>query len=215
MTTRDELLDELFETKYSIQNNDFNSEKTKRILQKIDLTIKKNCLSPGTNKNNIIKSLLITFNVSNFSDLTVLFISTFDKVSIIEYAGNAYLLNEFNSLIENDKKFYKSIDTIRIKENNFRILFESMENDKGIYTILTITESLFFKPSKFHMLGDILMEIIRSTDMSSDSVFNDLFEDTAIGINSYISQNNITDSDFYLFKFENIYDFFLKMVWKL
>ena len=36
------------------------------------------------------------------------------------------------------------------------------------------------------MLSDILMDIIRSSDMSGDSGYSDLFEDTLVGICSYI-----------------------------
>jgi len=61
------------------------------------------------------------------------------------------------------------------------------------------------------MLSDIIMDIIRSTDMSRASIFNDLFEETIIGINSFLASTDVVSLDFYLFKFENIYDFFLKM----
>jgi len=211
MKTKDDLLAELIETKYSIQNNNFNPEIVKNTLQKIDSVPFNSSLNNLTDKSNMIKSFLITFNANNFSDLTLLFNTSSDEVRVIEYAGSEIILNEFNNLIKTDLKFYKDIDKIKVKENSFRIFFESMENDKGIYTVLTITESVLFKPSKFHMLCDIILDVVRSTNMSHGSVFNDLFEDTAIEINSYISANDITDSEFYIFKFENIYDFFLKM----
>ncbi len=211
MTTKDEQLAGLLEIKDSIQNNNFDPDKVKDLLKEIDSIPINKSLNIAAEKSNLIKSFLITFNINNFSDFTVLFITSADNMRIIECAGSELLLNEFQNLILADNKFYKEIDRIKFKENSFRIFFESMENDNGVYTVLTVTESVFFKPSKFHMLCDILMDIIRSADMSRGSIFNDLFEDTVIGISSFISDNKISDSEFYLFKFENIYDFFLKM----
>lgn len=211
MTTKDEQLAELLEIKDSLRNNNFDPDKVKHLLKEMDSIPINKYLNIAVEKSNLIKSFLITFNINNFSDLTVLFITSADNNRIIEYAGQELLVNEFQNLMQADKKFYKEIDRIKFKENSFRIFFESMENDNGVYTVLTLTESALFKPSKFHMLCDILMDVIRSIDMSRGSIFNDLFEETVIEISSFISANKISDSKFYLFKFENIYDFFLKM----
>ena len=211
MTTKEELLSELNDIKYSISENDFDIKQAMHSLERINSSTIKSSFVDTSIKYNIIKSFIVTFNINNFSDLTVLFISKNENVSIIEYSGNELLLNEFRSLLDTEKEFYRDLSSLRVKDENFRIYFESMENDNGVYTILTLTESVFFKPSKFHMFCDILLEIIRSNDISRGSVFNDLFEETVIGINDYISANNISESEFYLFKFENIYDFFLKM----
>jgi len=132
-------------------------------------------------------------------------------MKIIESAGSDFIQDQFNLLYETDSDFYKNTDSLKVKDINYRMFYESMEIEKGVYTIVTITESVFFKPSKFHMLADIILDIIRSTAVSRASIFNDLFEETVIGINSYLSTTDVTDSQFYLFKFENIYDFFLKM----
>ncbi len=211
MLKKEELIAELEEIRYSIKNNSFNMDKVKSSLLKIDQSFINYKTYISTIKSNIVKSFMVTFNVSNFSDLTILFINNKDKVQIVEYAGSEFLLAEFRSQIETDRIFYKDTDNFKIKGEKYNCYYESMENNKGIYTILTITESVFFKPSKFHMLCDILMDIIRSADISRNSIFNDLFEDTEIRINSYINTENIHDPEIYLFKFENIYDFFLKM----
>lgn len=211
MATKEELLAELIETKYAIGNDSFNLDHVKVLFQKIDSMISVKNLNEAKVKSSILKSFIITFNVSNFSDLTALIITSSDNVRIIEYAGSELLLFELKSLIETQKMFYKDIDNIKVKGDNFKVFYESMENDSGIYTIITFTESIFFKPSKFHMLSDILMDIIRSTDMSGNSVYNDLFENTEVGINSYIDANKMNNSELYFFKFENIYDFFVQM----
>jgi hypothetical protein len=211
MTTKEELLTELSEMKNQIKGNNYIIDQADSSLKKIESEIINSITYEIGEKSNIIKSFLVTFNVSNFSDFTVLFVSVADGIKIMEYAGSDFLFDEFTRLIETERAFFRDVDSIKVKGDSFRIFFESMENDNGRYTILTITESPYFKPSLFHMLSDILMDIIRSTNMVHDSVFNDLFEETAIGINSYIAANSITSSEYYLFKFENIYDFFLKM----
>ncbi len=211
MKNNDELLAGLIEKKDLIQNNNYDPAQLTQYFKEIESIPSGKSLKSVNEKSNLIKSFFITFNANNFSDFTVLFINSSDNTRIIEYAGIELIYDEFRYLINADPAFYKEIERIKFKENSYRIFFESMENDNGIYTILTITESVFFKPSKFHMLCDILMEIVRSADMSRGSIYNDLFEDTVVGISSFISSNNITESEFYLFKFENIYDFFLKM----
>jgi hypothetical protein len=211
MTTKEELFAELCEIKNQIKGNNYLIDQTNSSIKKIESELRNSAAFDIGETSNIIKSFLVTFNVSNFSDFTVLFVTVSDELKIMEYAGSEFLLDEFNRLIETEKTFYRDVDSIKVKGDSFRIYFESMENDNGKYTILTFTESPYFKPSLFHMLSDILMDIIRSTNMAHDSIFNDLFEETAIGINSYIAANSIADSEFYLFKFENIYDFFLKM----
>lgn len=211
MLKKEELLAELAGIKNSIRNRNLKIEVVENSLQSIDQSLNRHTLLNSTVKSNIIKSFMITFNVSNFSDLTIIFITNSDNMRIVEYSGSEILFNEFKSLMEAHKNFYKDTGSINVNGSTFSMFYEAMENNKGIYTILTITESVFFKPGKFHMLCDILMDIIRSADMSGKSVFNDLFEDTAIGINSYIASISLNDIEIYLFKFENIYDFFLKM----
>ena len=92
---------------------------------------------------------MITFNLRNFSDLTALLITTSDNVRILEYAGSESLFLELKSLIEIQKMFYKDVDNIKVKGDNFKVLYESMENDNGIYTIITFTESIFLNRVNF------------------------------------------------------------------
>lgn len=211
MTTNDELLNEINEIKSSIKSNNINRGEILESIENFNSRISQLTLISNKVKNTLINDLMITFNIKNYSDLTILFITNSDNIRIVESAGLEFLLDEFKILYETDNKFYKNTDNLKVKGGNYRIFYESMENEKGIYTILTMTESAFFKPSNFHMLSDIIMDIIRSTDMSRSSIFNDLFEETIIGINSYLASPELGDLDFYLFKFENIYDFFLKM----
>ncbi|PKL18347.1 MAG: hypothetical protein CVV49_06495 [Spirochaetae bacterium HGW-Spirochaetae-5] len=211
MTSKDKILSQLNGIRSSIRDNNFNRSNISGLLKEAESEISSLItINPGTD-NSLIKNLIVTFNIKNFSDFTMLFVIKSGQMQIIESAGSDFILDEFNLLHKTDIEFYKNTESLKIKGNSYRIFYESMEIEKGVYTILTITESVFFKPSKFHMLSDIIMDIVRSTAVSRVSMYNDLFEDTVIGINSYLSTTDVVDSEFYLFKFENIYDFFLKM----
>lgn len=211
MATREELLTELYEIKYAIGNNNYNAEHAESVLRKIDSMMSGRNILDLKVKSSIIKSLMINFNISNFSDLTALLHISKDRAEVVEYAGNHSLLSELNTLLDNQNLFYKDLDSISIKGDNFKVFYESMENDNGIYTVITFTESFFFKPSKFHMLCDILMDLIRSARMSENSVYNDLFENMEIGINSRIESGGLNNAEFYLFRFDNINDLFNEM----
>jgi len=211
MKSRDDLLNSLSELKYSIMNSDFRSESVFSSLQKFDSDLTDLKSNSMYQKNNIIKSFLITFNISCFSDFTILFLTSSDQVSIIEYAGNKHIFNEVNNMFDQEINFYKDMDKLDIGRDYFRIYYESMETDNGIYTLMTLTESALFKPSKFHMVGDILMDIIRSGDRTDNSVIEDLFENAVVQLNTFINNNTIIEPELYLFIFENIQDFFLEV----
>lgn len=211
MTAKDQILSELNEIKSSIRDNRFNRFNIAGLLETAESDTSSLITINSDKGNSLIKNLIVTFNIRNFSDFTMLFVRKAGQMQIIESAGLDFTLDEFNLLHETDGEFYKNTESLKTKDNSYRIFYESMEIEKGVYTIITITESVFFKPSKFHMLSDIIMDIVRSTAVSRLSMYNDLFEDTVIGINSYLSTTDVADSEFYLFKFENIYDFFIKM----
>jgi len=211
MKSRDDLLNSLSELKYSIMNSDFRSESVFSSLQKFDSDLTDLKSNSMYQKNNIIKSFLITFNISCFSDFTILFLTSSDQVSIIEYAGNKHIFNEVNNMFDQEINFYKDMDKLDIGRDYFRIYYESMGTDNGIYTLMTLTESALFKPSKFHMVGDILMDIIRSGDRTDNSVIEDLFENAVVQLNTFINNNTIIEPELYLFIFENIQDFFLEV----
>ncbi len=211
MTSKDQILSELYGMKSSIRDNSFNRFNIAGLLKEAESETSSLITTNSDKGNSLIKNLIVTFNIKNFSDFTMLFLRKSGQMQIVESAGSDFILDEFNLLHETDIEFYKNTESLKIKDNSYRIFYESMEIEKGVYTILTVTESVFFKPSKFHMLSDIIMDIVRSTAVSRVSMYNDLFEDTVIGINSYLSTTKVVDSDFYLFKFENINDFFLKM----
>lgn len=211
MELKNKVLNEIYELKYSISNNDINTETVEPSLLKLDAEINNLHYNSTQHTINIIKSFLVTFNVHCFSDCTVFFITLSQGNRIIEYSGNEEILNEIKDLFKEEKYFYREMDKFYFKGNNYRIFYESMETVNGTYTLLTFTESVFFKPTRFHMLSDILLDIIRSLDKTNTQVFEDFFENSVIQLNSIINNNLIAEPELYLFLFENIHDFFLEV----
>ncbi len=162
---------------------------------------------PKTENNNIIRSLLVNFNVSNMAEATILIRYRDDKYHVIEYSGAAPYTTQLAALLEDDPHFYKNTDRLELKGKQQKIYFETMTTEKASYTLLTMSESAFFRPSRFHMLSDILMEIIRSGDVLFRPLFNDLFEDVIVDINGFLSSGKNSISRVILFRFEYITDF--------
>jgi len=203
-----EFLAELEEIKNSIINKSFNLDQVENSLLKIEESLDKASKFNIANKSNVLKSLLITFNLNNLSDITFILNLSSDKLNIIEYAGDEILLNEFKVLIESDNQFFKNTESIKIKSGNYRLFYESLNFDDTVYIILSMTESILFKQEKFNILCNIVFDIIKYIHTSDKTIFRDLFEQTVIDIDSHISGNSITDSDLFLFKFNKIYDSF-------
>jgi len=208
---KEELLSELDEIKNSIINKSFNLDQVKDSLLRIEESLDKAPNSNAANKSNILKSLLITFNLTNFSDITLILDLSSDVLNVIEYAGDELLLNEFRVLTDSDKQFFKNIDSIKIKNSNYHLFYESLNFNDTVYIILSMTESNLFILKKFHILCNIVFDMLKNIHTSDETISIDLFEQTIIDINNYINDNKITDSELFLFKFNKIYGSFNTM----
>ena len=208
---KEELLSELEEIKNSIINKSFNLEQVENSLLKIEESLDKTPKFNAAYKFNILKSLLITFNLTNLSDIVLVLDQSSDILNIFEYAGDEVLLNEFKVLMDSDNQFFKNMDSIKIKNNNYHIFYETLNFNDNVYTILSMSESAFFKPEKFHILCNIVFDIIKYIHTPDETVSIDLFEGTIVDINNYINDNMISDSELFLFTFNKIYDSFNTM----
>lgn len=154
--------------------------------------------------SNILNDFFVTFNISNLAEATLLIRYVNENYSIIEAAGSPDYLEYITTLLSSDMYFYKNTDSFERHGINIKIYYEKMVTEKASYTILTVTESVFFMPSRFHMLSDILMDIIRSVDVPVRALYNDLFEDIVIDINRLLLSDKETVRSLFLFKFEYI-----------
>lgn len=154
--------------------------------------------------NNILKNLISTFNISNMAEATLIIKYNDENFEILESSGIIQLLDYINSLLYKDKYFYKFNSALDIYGKTLKVFYETMTTEKSIYTIVSITESSFFKPSRFHMLSDIIMDIIRSSVVSFKPLFNDLFETVLIDINRFLLTGQKDISSLFLLKFEYI-----------
>lgn len=194
-----ELRDELQYGRLQVDEALKGLERTRDALNSIEV--------PGTKSNNIIRSFLVNFNISNMAEATILVRYRDEKYHIIEYSGAAPYVEHLTELLSGDPHFYKNTDRLELRGRHQKIYYESMTTEKAAYTLLTISESAFFRPSRFHMLSDILMDIIRSGDVILKPLYNDLFEDVVVDINGLISLEKKDISQVLLFRFEYITDF--------
>jgi hypothetical protein len=174
MEKKKEFLAELEEIKNAIINKNFNLKQIENTLFRIEESLEKATKFNAANKSNIFKSLFITFNLSNFSDITFILNPSSDKINIIEYAGDEILLNEFNVLIESDNQFFKNMDSIKIKNAKYRLYYESLNFNDTVYILLSISESDLFKQEKFHILCNIIFDIIKYTYTSNETIFRSI-----------------------------------------
>lgn len=206
MDRKTELIDRLTELRDDLQ---YGKLKVDDALKQLDNT--RDALDsisvPMTGSNNIIRSLLVSFNISNMAEATVLLRYRDDKYHAIEYAGASPYTEELGEMLNSDPYFYRNTDRLEVKGRQQKIYYETMTTEKATYTLLTISESVFFRPSRFHMLSDILMDIIRSGDVILKPLYNDLFEDVVVDINGFLAMGDKSISRIILFRFEYITEF--------
>jgi hypothetical protein len=208
---KEEFLAELEEIKNLIINKSFNLDQVNNSLLQIEESLNNAPRFNAARKSNILKSLLITFNLTNFSDLTFIFDLPSERVNVIEYAGDEILIGEVKVLIDSDSQFLKETDSIKIKGCNYRLFYESIDfNDKN-YFIISMTESNLYSIAKFHALCNIAFDIIRYIYSSNETIYRDLFQKTIIDVNTYMNDNLMTDSELFLFRFKKIYSSFYTM----
>ncbi len=162
------------------------------------------------------KSMLVTYNNANFADATLLINSTENSYEIIDFAGDDNLLNNVYALMDQDVFFYRTLDQLNIGGRTYRLLHESMNTDEGTYSVLTLSESPFMRGSSFHILCDIVMDLIKINSYSSEPIHYDFFEELSVEINSYLSKGMISgEVKSCLFSFRHIPQFFENMGFSL
>lgn len=163
-------------------------------------------------KYTAVKSMLVVYNTSNFTDATLLINSSETGYKVIDFAGDESLIIKVYALMEQDNFFYRNLDKLNISGRSYRLLHESMNTDEGTYSVITLSESSFMRASSFHILCDIVMDLIKMSSYSSQPIHYDFFEELSIEINSYISKTeNPEEVNACVFGFRHINHFFKNM----
>ncbi len=204
-----ELLEKASEIRHLLKNNDITlaeaSQNIKELKVKADAFAKDN----NTGYYSDIKSLLVIYNLANFSDLTLIINSSVNEFKIIDYAGDENLYKEIYSLTEQDIYFFKNIEKTDISGKSYILFHESMNTETGVYTVITLSESQLMKPSRFHILCDILMDLIIMNHYNPRPIHFDFFETLSVEINSYLTKTGSFKSfNAYVFSFNHITHFF-------
>jgi len=142
----------------------------------------------GRGSSGPVKSLLSVFNINNFSDLSVIIFITKSGYRVIESAGGETLFSSFTDLMKEDNEFYNGIEKLQIAGRNYNIFSESMDTGEFICRVITFTESSFFRPTSFHILCDIIMDLVKLSQYKPSPVYCDFFENISVEINSFLSK---------------------------
>jgi len=202
-------LDELIKIRGSLHNNELEINDVEKKIISFRNELNNLLHSTSENTYSLIKSFFITFNIQNFSNITILFSTIKNKINILESAGDNDLIDIIqNYLSDQNINFYTQLEKIIIQGKSYKLFYENMMTERGNYTILSLTESIYFRASRFHILSDIIMDLIRAGDSGSKPVFNDIFENIIVEINRFIANFENVKPLIYMFKFEYIPDFF-------
>jgi len=163
----------------------------------------------GYERCSLAKSLLIVFNLNNFSELTVVIFTDKDGFRVIDYAGEESLLSSLAGLMNEDSRFYADTEIVEIKGRNYKIFNESMNMGDFNCLIITITESAYFRPSSFHILCDLILDIVKLIKYRPSQAYHDFFESISVDINSFLAKTLPgSPGAAYLFTFDQIIHFF-------
>lgn len=156
-----------------------------------------------------LKSFLAVFNLNNFADLTILMFTDKSGYRVLENAGNEALFRSFIDLMAQDSRFYVGVEKVKMTGNSFKIFHETMDMGDASYKIITFTESSFFRPTSFHILCDIVMDMIKLIKHRPSQSYYDFFENLSVEINSFFTKTSpIGPGIAYLFTFDQIINFF-------
>lgn len=217
---RDEknILDRAVEMRDLLKDNDITiaeaSHNLKELISERDILLTEKKITGG--KYTPLKSLFVVYNRANFADATLLVNASEENYEIIDYAGDDNLLSSIYDLIDQDRFFYRDLGKIDINGRSYQLLYESMNTDGGTYSVITLSESALMRGSSFHILCDIVMDLIKMESYSPEPIHYDFLETLSVGINSYLSKIESTDEIIAsVFSFSHINHFFKKMGFSL
>jgi hypothetical protein len=204
------LIEEILELKENIINEEISAKHAIAGVSDIDNRIKAVPLQCIAEKSNALKSLMIVFNITNFSDMSVLFSITDTNIKIIEETGNNLLCRKIEEFIKDDPDFYYGLEKLEIGGSYYRFFYESMTTDSAVYILISLSLSQNFRSTRFHILSDIIMDYLKSAEKKGKGIYNDLFDYTVIELTKFISLFEHDDPVVFFFRYEYISEFFSK-----
>lgn len=205
------LIEQINELKENIIDDLISTEQAITSLNDFENRYKVLPLAQFGEKSTALKSLLILFNITNFSDVSILFYNNNSDLSVIEEAGNRSLCRKIEEFIKDDPLFYKWIEKIEFGGLYFRLFAESMIKENSVYTLISLTSSRNFRSTRFHVLCDIIMDYLKSIGETKKGIYNDLFDYTIIELTKFISLFEDNEPAVFFFRYEYISEFFNKI----
>ncbi|HOP28486.1 MAG TPA: hypothetical protein P5120_00590 [Spirochaetota bacterium] len=205
------LIEEIFELKDSINNELISTEQAVAALKDFENRSKSFTTNNAYIKANALKSLMIIFNITNFSDITILFSKNDSGVIIHEESGDPLLCSIIEEIVQDNPDFYKGLEKIEIRGIYYTIFSESLNTGSTVYTLISLTLSRNFRPTRFHILSDLVMDYIKSSHEIRKGMYNDLFDYTVIELTKFISLFENNEPVVFFFRYEYISEFFNKI----
>jgi len=211
MDNASSLIDEIDEIKESIVNDYLSPEQAINRLSAIENRINTVSQKITEEKVNALKSLMIIFNITNFSDMSILFSINNSDFLIIEESGDQMLCGKITEFIKDDPDFFKGIEKIEIGGEYYRLFSESMTTDDAVFTLISLSLSQNFRSTRFHILCDIVMDYVKSFRIKRRGMYTDLFDFTVIELTKFISLFEEHEPVVFFFRYEYISEFFNKI----
>lgn len=205
------LIEDISELKENISNDNISSNEAIEVISNIESFINFDIKNTGVEKYDPLKSLMVTFNISNFSDMTLFFSVKGPECIIIERSGDMTLCDRIEEFLKDDPEFFRGMERIEIGGTYYRMPFESMTIDDTTYTVMSLTMSCNFRSTRFHILCDLLMDYIKSAKEDRRGLFNDLFDDIVIDLTRFISIAGYNEPAVFFFRYEYISEFFSRI----
>lgn len=205
------LIVEITELKENIINDNITAEQAIETIGRIKNSLLNEPIVPSSEKAGALKSLMIIFNISNYSDITIFFKTKGSIYEIIEKAGDSFLCQRIEELLSEDTVFFTGMDRIELGGVYYSLNYESMSIEEMHHTVLSLTRSKNFKSTRFHMLCDLIMDYNKAVKDGRNGLFNDLFDHTVIEFTKFISLFENYEPHVYFFKFEYISEFYSRI----
>ncbi len=208
MNNMDKTLELLFELRDNISDEHISSAQAVSKLNDIENSLTDKTVAAANGSSEPLKSIMITFNIHNYSDMTMLFAIKNSYVTIIEKTGDRKLCNNIEQFLMDDPFFFRGIERLETGGRYYRLFFESMTIADTVYTVMSLTLSYNFRSTRFHILCDILLDYILNAKTEKKGLFNDFFDDKMIEFTQFLTSSGKHEPVVFLFRYEYISEFF-------
>ncbi len=153
-------------------------------------------------KNNFLQNLFLTFNISNFCDITLLISHDNEGIGIVERVGNTSLLNNIMFRLKHSNNFYTKYSELVYSSRTYNIYYSEKEETKK-YTLLAFSESKYFQKKAFNILSDLTWHYMKTADLKQVPYYSDFFDIAMSRLHLFLEEKKDTKNNIYIFNFQH------------